>query len=60
MTQKPGNETKQERTREQETTHPEASEHGHTGEGAASAMEQLILQGEKHRRQDGDSGDRVS
>jgi hypothetical protein len=47
-----------ERTREPQRREPEgrpfASEHGHTGEGAASVLEYLISQGDK-RKQGGES-----
>ncbi len=38
----------------------EAPEHGHTGQGAASALAHLILQGEKHRRQNPEAGEGVT
>jgi hypothetical protein len=48
----------QEHTREEPSARPEASEHGHTGEGAASAMAHLISQqSDKHHGPAAESGD---
>lgn len=53
--------TNREHADEERPSHGEAaSEHGHTGEGAASAMAHLISQGEKHRRQNGESDEGVT
>lgn len=60
MKQIGGQDTKPEKTPSDESVHGEAAEHGHTGEGAASAMAHMIKQGEKHRRQSGDGGELTS
>jgi hypothetical protein len=49
--------TKQEHGREEQSSHGEQSENGHSGEGAASALAQLISQGERHRRHSMDGED---
>ena len=40
----------QQQPQRQPSEHATASEYGRTGEGAASALAQLISEGEKHRR----------
>ena len=52
--------TNQEHSHQEQPAHGEAAQHGHTGEGAASVMAHLIKQGEKHRREDGGSGEGVT
>jgi hypothetical protein len=44
------NETRQDHDQNPPTPHGEQSEPGRTGEGAASAMEQMISQGERQRQ----------
>lgn len=43
--------TREEHDRPEQPAHGEPGESGHSGEGAASAMEHMISQGEKQRRQ---------
>ena len=52
-----GNDAKQEHTREEQSSHGEAGQHGHTGEGAASVLAHLISQAEKHGRQQAERDD---
>ena len=52
MTHTVQSERNQERTRQEPQARPSASEHGHTGEGAASALAYLISQGEKRKQDD--------
>ena len=55
MKQTVGQDTKPDMTQQNDdAVHGEAAEHGHSGEGAASALAHMISQGEKHRRQSGD------
>lgn len=49
-----GETKKQQQQQREQSDHATASEHGHTGQGAASALAQLISEGEKHRRQSAD------
>jgi hypothetical protein len=55
MTQSSQSETKQEQSQQQQSVHGEAAEHGHTGEGSASALAHMLSQDKKHRRQNGES-----
>jgi hypothetical protein len=57
MTQTVDHERKQEHTREEPSGRPEASQHGRTGEGAASAMAHLISQDERDREENRESPD---
>ena len=41
----------------QEPQHGEQAEHGRSGEGAASALQQLISQNRQHRHQTGEADD---
>jgi len=50
-------ETKQQHQRQQQSDHGTATDHGRTGEGAASALAHVISEGEKHRRQIADPDD---
>jgi len=53
------NETRQDHDQNPPTPHGEQSEQGRSGEGAASAMQQMISQGERQRQalpSDGASG----
>jgi len=43
--------SKQQQPQREQSEHGTASEHGRTGEGAASALAHVISEGEKHRRQ---------
>jgi hypothetical protein len=54
MTKSSPSDTKQEHSRDEQNVHGERLEHGHTGEGAASAMQHMISQDQKHRRQNGE------
>lgn len=56
MTQITRKDTKRETAPDEEAPQAEASPRGHSGEGAASVMAQLILQGEKHPREEEPSG----
>lgn len=48
--------SKQEHVQQEQGVHGEAADqHGHSGEGAASAMAHMIQLDQKHRRQSGDS-----
>ena len=49
--------TRQEHQQQQDV-HGNASEHGHTGEGAASAMAHMISQDQKRRHEKSDERDR--
>lgn len=44
-------ETKQFQQQPERSGHAQASDHGHTGEGAASALARLLSDGEKQRRE---------
>jgi len=57
MTQTVESERMQDHRRDEPESRPDTSEPGHTGEGAASAMAQLIRQREKRRRQGSESPD---
>lgn len=57
MTQVAGKDTKQELAHHEEARRGEPSAQGHSGEGVASVMAQLILQGEKRPREDEPSGE---
>jgi hypothetical protein len=52
-----GNQEKSDDNRSQEQQNRDQSEHGHSGEGAASAMQQLISQTRQHRHQTGEADD---
>jgi hypothetical protein len=49
--------TKQEHGQQEQPSHCDRSESGHSGEGSASALAHLISQGEQHRRHGGDGDD---
>ena len=58
MTQIGDKDTKQEPAVREQVHGGEASARGHTGEGAASVMAQLILQGENQGHEDDQPGER--
>ncbi|HUR90377.1 MAG TPA: hypothetical protein VMZ74_14925 [Ramlibacter sp.] len=51
MTKSSPSDTKQEHAGQEWSMRGEASEHGQTGEGAASAFAHMISQDQKHRKQ---------
>ena len=54
MTKSSPSDTKQEPQQRDPALPGDSSEHGHTGEGAASALAHMISQDQKHRKQSGD------
>lgn len=54
MTKSSPSDTKQEPVQHDPAGPGESSDHGRTGEGAASALAHLISQDQKHRKQSGD------
>ncbi|HEY8049348.1 MAG TPA: hypothetical protein VIE63_09260 [Ramlibacter sp.] len=54
MTKSSPSDTKQEPQRHEFALRGDSSDHGHTGEGAASALAHLISQDQNHRKQSGD------
>ena len=51
MTQWIGNDARHDEAQQEQRGREDAAEHGHTGEGAASALAHLHSQGERRRRE---------
>lgn len=54
MTKSSPSDTRQEQSSQEQPAHRDRKDHGRTGEGAASAMQQLISQDQRHRHQNGE------
>jgi len=57
MTNSTSSDNQQEHGGQEQSAHGEASEHGHTGEGSASALAHMLSQDQKHRKQNAEPED---
>jgi hypothetical protein len=51
------NDTKDEHGSQEQSGSPDLRNNGHSGEGAASALAQMVSQGQQHRHQTGEADD---
>jgi len=51
MTNSASSDNQQEHAGQEQSSHGQASQHGHTGEGSASALAHMLSQDQKHRKQ---------
>ncbi len=57
MSKTSSSDTKDEQSSQERSSSHDSSDTGRSGEGAASAMARLILQGQEHRHQAGEADD---